>query len=366
MAGQKGGDNGVNFEQNLIVISIAAIILAVIVWLTMGKYFSAFMGVIRKNEMYLFAPFFEGARDLLGRLIALDGNGLEFEDTVAMLTKTGNYVRWLFLPPIIVMAYVLYTKSYRGRFRRRHTMTSLAVQEAKLWPEIAPVAGKQVELVKGDITKGEWAVAMTEWEFAEKHKLAKRGGELNRDAARDVFVKQLGPLWVGPQALPVHARAILAAFLLRIAGKREEADAAFRKMAQTFASSNSLKTMDTSWVDAVILEHGGHPAVQRVYQRHAYVFTVMATIQQIARVDGVLASPMYLWVKTVDRRLWYTLNNVGRYAFHVECAGIMGHWLFEKTVGAACPSPMVEKAVNGLQIALTEYSEDDSLERQYH
>lgn len=365
MAAQKGGDNGANLEANLFIIGIASIVFAILVWLALGKYFSAFMGVVRRTELHLFAPFFEGARDLMGRLYALDGNGLEFVETAAMLTKTGNYVRWLFIPPVVVMAIYLYMKSYRGRFRRRHSMTSLAQQEAKLWPEIAPVAGKQVQMVKGDITKGPWAVAMTEWEFAEKNKLAVRGGKLNRDAARDVFTKQLGPLWTGPQALPVHARAILAAFILRIAGKRDEANAAFRKMAETFAQSDSLKTMDTSWVDAVILEHGAHPNIQKVYQRHAYVFTVMATIQQIARADGVLASPMYLWLKTVDRRLWYTLNNVGRYAFHVECAGIMGHWLFEKTVGAACPSPMVEQAVNGLETALGEYSEDDALERLY-
>ena len=263
------------------------------------------------------------------------------------------------------MAVVLYMKSFRGRFRRRHTMASLAKQEAVLWPEIAPVAGKQLEMVSGDTTKGEWAVAMTEWEFADKYKLAQRGGKLNRDAARDVFVKQLGPLWSGHEALPAHARGLLAAFILRIAGQRDESLVAFRKMSSTYANRGGLKGMDLKWVDAVLEKHGKNPAVLKVFERHAYVFTVMATIQQIARADGVLASPMYLWLKTVDRRLWYTLNNVGRYAFHVECAGIMAHWLFEKTVGGACPSPMVEKAVDGLAMALTEFREDDSLERLY-
>lgn len=361
----KRDDNGANFESNLVVIGLAAFIFAVIMWAIFGPTYSSTMGIIRRYEMMVFAPLFDNAAALLSKLIALDGRPLEFGQTVIMLSRTGEYVRWLYVPLVIPMAIFLYSKSFRGRFRRVHSMTSLAKQEAKLWPEIAPVAGKQEALVAGDITQGPWAVALTEWEFADKHALAKRGEKLKRDAARDVFVKQLGPLWAGPAALPPHARALFAAFVLRIAGKNDESQAAFRRMAESFASGG-LKAMDVSFADAAIAKYGTHPMVTQVFERHAYVFTVMATLQQIARADGVLASPMYLWCKTVDRRLWYTLNNVGRYAFHVECAGIMAHWLFEKTVGAACPSPMVEKAIDGLETALTEFSVDDSLERIYH
>lgn len=362
---QKSSDSAAHYEANVMVVGLAVLVLAVILWLALGKQFSIAMSYIRRGELYLFKPFFDGAAELWGKLTALHGAPLDFSDTVAMLTLTGNYVRWLFLPPVVVFSIILYRKSFRGRFRRRHTMTSLAQQEAVLWPEIAPVAGRQVELVSGDITTGEFAAAMTEWEFAEKHKLAKRGGKLDRDAARDVFIKQLGPLWAGPSALPIHARALFAAFLLRIVGERDESLKMFRLMASTFKSGGGIKGMDTSWVDAVIAKHGDNALLREATNRHAYVFTVMATMQQIARADGVLASPLYIWLKTVDRRLWYTLNNVGRYAFHVECAGIMAHWLFEKTVKAACPSPMVEKAVTGLSDALSEYSEDNALERIY-
>lgn len=363
MAQKRQGEGG-DLEGNLFVIGIAVIITGVILWLALGRHFSAFMSVLRKGELFLFMPFFDGAADLVAKLRALDGSGLEFVDTYHMLTKTGNYVRWLFIPPIIWMAYRLYTKSTRGRFRRVHSMSSLAKQESALWPEIAPVAGRQKEMVEGDIRKGKWAVALTEWEFAEKHKLAERGGGLKRDETRDVFIQQLGPLWSGTDSLPRHAKALFAAFALRIAGEGDKALAAFRTMSSTFAKGG-LEGMDTSFADAAIREHIKNPQIQKVFERHAYVFTVMATMQQLARGDGVLASPMYLWLKTVDRRLWYTLNNVGRYAFHVECAGIMAHWLFEKTVAMACPSPMVEKAVDGLETALQEFSEDDTESRMY-
>ncbi|MFK4705871.1 intracellular multiplication protein IcmP [Roseateles asaccharophilus] len=361
---QKPGQAESNLEGNIFLIAIAAFITAVLFWFLFGRYYSAFMGVIRRYEMALFAPFFAGAADLYAKLKILDGGSLEFVETVHMLTKTGNYVRLLFLPPILWFAYILYTKSTRGQYQRRHSMSSLAKQQAVLWPEISPVAGKQEEMVAGDIRKGEWAVALTEWEFAEKHKLAQRGGKLDRDRARDAFTSQLGAIWAGPDALPKHTRAIFAALLLRIAGKGKEANAAFRKMAATFATGG-IKGMDVSFADAVIAEHGNHELFRGVIARHAYVYTVMATLLQISRADGVMASSMFIWLKTVDRRLWYTLNNVGRYSFHVECAGVMAHWLFEKTVGAACPSPMVEKAVDGLDLALKDFSEDDAVDRLY-
>lgn len=356
---------GQDQEASAIFIALAAIVLAILAWVLLGPKLSAWMGVLRRYEMLPFAFFFEGAAQLHRKLVALDGRSLDFSNTLAMLQSTGAYVRWLYVPLIAALGVVLLVKSSRGRFRRQFTMASLAEQEAALWPEIAPVAGKQIELVTARHDAGPWAVALTEWEFAEKHKLASRASPVvDRDRARQVFVQQLGPRWAGPQALPKHARGLYGALLLYISGERDQGQDCLRIMAKSFAAGG-LETMDTRVAEAAIAKCDGHPNVRRALQQHAYVFTVMATLLQVARASGVLASPMFIWLKTVDRRLWYTLNNVGRYAFHVECAGIASHWLFEKSVGEACPTPMVERAIDGLEMALREYAEDDSLDLIY-
>lgn len=364
---QKSQDNGSNLEGNAFVIVGAVVLMLIIAWLLFGRQFSAAMAVIRKYELMLFAPFFDGAARLVGKLRELNGSGLIFKETVAMLSKTGDYVRWLYIPPIVVMAGVLYSKSFRGRFRRTHSIQSLVKQEAKLWPEIAPVSGKQDELVSGNILEGPYAVSATEWEFVEKYKLAGKDKVLNRDKAREVFAAQLGPQWTGQKNLPKHARALFAIFAIRIAAPKKKAGnelatAHLRTLAQSFAKGG-VAGMDTSWVDAAIAEYGQHDLLKTTLNRHAYVFTVMATMLQVARKDGILPSSMFLWLKTVDRRLWYVLNGVGRYAHFVECSGVMSHWLFEKTLGMACPMPMVESAINGLAGAMKEYTEDDSLVR---
>lgn len=358
-------------EGSILFISIAILILVVGAWMLFGAQVSALFGILRKYQLIPFTFFFENATQLRQKLIVLNGGGLDFSNTVAMLNKTGEYVRWLYMPILFVLGFTLLNKSVRGKFQKRHTMATLAKQESAVWPEIMPVVGKHAQLVDGDPNAGPYAVAMTEWEFAEKHKLAsrtnqkgKKGNNLDREKAREVFVKQLGPRWKGVNYLPRHTQALYAAFVLYAIGNTSEGLRCLRLMSRTF-SANGIKGMDTSFVEPVLKEHGENPLVKKVLDQHAYVFPVMATMLQIART-GVVASPLFIWLKTVDRRLWYTLNNVGRDAFHVECAGIAAHWLYEKTLNDSCPQPMVEKAIDGLSEALDTFIEDDGADRMFY
>ncbi len=45
--------------------------------------------------------------------------------------------------------------------------------------------------------------------------------------------------------------------------------------------------------------------VTRVLRAHAYVLTVMASMLLLARKEGVMATADFLWLKTIDRTLWY-------------------------------------------------------------
>jgi len=382
MAKPGGGGEKSDFESNALFIGVGGFLLLIGAWFILGPYISSFLGSLRRYEMVPFAQVFEHANFVHSKLVALDGRPLDFKNTVGMLGESGIYIRWLYIPILPVLAFVLFKKSTRLKYQKQHSMASLAKQESSLWPEIAPVVGKQDILMNSDEHSGEWAVALTEWEFAEKHKLATHGDNiLDKDAARSVFVAQLGPLWSGPNRLPPHLKGLYAAFLLRIAGESERGLAVLRIMSKSFAAGG-IKGMDTSFADSIIEKYGNHPNVQRAISQHAYVTTVMATLLQLSRADGVLASPMFIWLKTVDRVMFYLLNNVGRYAFHVECAGVAAHWLYEKTVGESCSIPMVESAISrkgmrniddkmqevllgGLEMALQEYTEDDALDRLY-
>ena len=78
----------------------------------------------------------------------------------------------------------------------------------------------------------------------------------------------------------------------------------------------------------------------------------MASMLEEARQDGVQASADFLWLKPLDRRLWYTLNTVGRQTPFIEVAGIFAHWIAEKEAQRRLRVPMVEEATNAVELAL--------------
>jgi hypothetical protein len=68
-------------------------------------------------------------------------------------------------------------------------------------------------------------------------------------------------------------------------------------------------------------------------------------------MGGVLASAQFLWLRGVDRELWYACNNLGRRTFHSEGAGALAHFMAEDAAGKALPIPRLETAL----IALNQY-----------
>ena len=60
----------------------------------------------------------------------------------------------------------------------------------------------------------------------------------------------------------------------------------------------------------------------------------------------------FLWLKPMDRRLWYMLNCVGRQTPYSEAGGPFAHWRAEKVMGRRCLVPMIDEAIKGLEIAI--------------
>ena len=80
----------------------------------------------------------------------------------------------------------------------------------------------------------------------------------------------------------------------------------------------------------------------------------MASMLEGARNIGVLASAEFIWLKPIDRGLWYMLNSVGRSTAVAEICGAYAHWIAESRNNGPLFAPMVGEAIKGLEIALTE------------
>jgi hypothetical protein len=95
-----------------------------------------------------------------------------------------------------------------------------------------------------------------------------------------------------------------------------------------------------------------------VAARHAYPATRALALLAYARTKTVLPCADFLWLKAVDRPLWYALNNLGRRAYHVEGAAAISHYLSERAARAAVSAPQVAAAADGILLYLDEMGAD--------
>lgn len=279
-----------------------------------------------------------------------------------MTRAIGDFMRYPVILVLLLLAFVLYTSNITLKFRKAHDMKSLRNQEQYNWPAIMPVIKE--DLVDLDIDKGPWAMALSPFEFAKKYRLLRKDDALldnqrpglemtagiRRGDAKRVFTMQLGPYWDGFDHCSPQAFALAAVFMARMNRDREAADSILKTLDKTFV----LNKPDFSIAKATLKKYQNTEIVREVLARHAYTYTVIASLLEAARDDGVVPSSEFLWLKAVDRRLWYMLNCVGRQTPYSEVAGPFAHWRAEKEMGRRSLVPMIDEAIKALEIAIKE------------
>ena len=270
----------------------------------------------------------------------------------AINTELGDWSRYpVVLILLVIAAYVgMHSTS---QFHHEYSMKTLRVVGQEVWPQITPVIS--LDLIKENIDKGPWAMCKPPLAFCREHNLlsvkmiaAKKVYILKQKPSYRLFALQLGPMWRGIHSLPIHVKALAVIFLARATGQRAIA----KKFLSQIAMSAASGKLDFTGVSDHLNTFKDHRILQWLEKRHAYVMTLMATLLEIARSDGVLASAEFLWLKPVDRRMWFMMSNVGRRTAFVEIAGAYSHWVSEKKMGRALKTPMVKGAVEALDETL--------------
>jgi len=296
----------------------------------------------------------------------VDAQTLTLEIAGALSDVAGQYLRYPIIVLLAFLSFFIFKVNVHLRLKKKFNMQSLAAQEQTNWPQIK-IATK-VDLVSEDIDSGPWAMTMSPIQFSKRNKLAIVTVNENASAsfskmkvaefilkldkirAERAFSVQLGRSWSGVAAMSPYRQAILAVFAAR--GCRNT-KAANELMAQ-LADSGATGVPDCRGVSELWKKHASEKRVQDIFKQHAYEFTVFISMLLFAREDGVVASADYLWVKPLDRRLWYVINNVGRQTPSVEVGGIFSHWNYEMALRRALSAPRIEEAVNALESALSD------------
>lgn len=261
------------------------------------------------------------------------------------------------IPFSILFAYLAYTIWKRNpiqKFRRSLNMQSLKESEQKIWPYIAPMVN--VDLIKEPFDKGPYAMGYRPYDYCVKHKLLldeTNVNSLDKVRAQKLLQSQLGKLWTSFDKLKKYEQALLLICAAQACGDKKGAINAINQIAISAAAAGAKKLPDFSSIKP-LMKYLDDPKVQQVISRHAYVYTILAQMLEFARSTGVLPSSYIVWLKTRDRALWYVLNCVGRQVSYIEVAGIFGHWKAEQTAKHKLEAPYVEKAIDGLERALSE------------
>ncbi len=379
---QKGG--GQNSDANdsaLLWGPIVAAVLCLVLWFFFKKQIVESIFLIKSYEMsfiiyiidpvtkflnflHLPAPNFVKLHMVRDLMRNPDISAVDLSNFVDAINYSGLYFRFVTIIVLIVLALVLFLFPSSSRFHKVYNMQNLRKLESQNWPQITPVLSR--DLVNEDINEGPWAMALNPIDFCFKNNIlsedeAKRSGNLSiaHGVANKVFVMQLGALFTGVRNTPIYVRAIFVILASAAAYDRDTMDKVIRQIS---ASATTTGNLDFTGIDELVTKFEQEKFVKWLNPRHAYLTTWLSSLLSLARNSGVVATSEFLWLKAVDRRLWYTLNSVGRNTPFCETAGIHAHWLAERKVGRALKTPMVKQAVLGLEIAMSEiaYTSEDS------
>jgi len=282
-----------------------------------------------------------------------------WEDFSTVRTTVGTQVRWVISGIIAALAVVIVFRMKGDGFKRVFSLAggkfgpSLAIEAARQWKTATAGAYFDPDGLDKNILP-----ARTPMEWMREHDIKFEDGMLDRDAAEKAFAEQLGKPWHGVKRadLPVQTFMVLAmmhATRSKIAMSSREAVS----IAWAAGSNGTAKMKEI--VEEALKDEKLVSRIDKVAAKHAFAHTAVVAILDVARKKGgVFPAADFVWVRKVDRNLWYAINNVGRRRFHTEGAGVISHFFAERVVGSPLPEPNVDEAINGIEDYMAEQGID--------
>ncbi len=280
------------------------------------------------------------------------------------------------------------------------SLDSFALRMSGCIPQLLPVVyvNPQLEL---DLDKGPWRMSPKVFDYMKQHNCLLFDEDdrfsLKERETTELLVSQLGDRWSGFENLPINYYRIAAITLPMVVspatGKRET-DKLIEEFCVGFSSKPHFSTefrrfmslissprtyLKGGWKDKVsacyadlmesrgerqrqqkalkaadklarqyVAKYGAHDKVTSVLRKHAYEITTVSALIEAARTGGVLPSCNCLWLKPLDRTLFYAFNNLGRDVCWVEVTGFWSHYLTEQTIGVPFPYPKVQSGLAGI------------------
>lgn len=339
---------------------------------------------------------------------------------MAVLGRVCRPYIFLCLPLLLLLAVRGWKLGVSDVYKRSLGMKELLAANRTLAPCIAPILNWPRSILAESLDSGPWMAARQPLQLAADRNLlilpnhvpghggrpvpreeilgpdnlalsssrwlgkAMDGLALDRERAQAVFASQLGPAWEGLDHLPGYLYKFAAALALFACEEKDAAKSLLDSLSLSFRAPQRARparfdTVAPFWhptrherpyaIDSRIAKDilpGAQRAlasdvVQEAMRPHlVYRNLALLALYEAARRKGVLPTAEFIWLRPLNRPLYYLLNNVGRRTAWPEIAGAWAHYEAEKVLAGMDPQsrgivkPQVTEAVKALEVALYE------------
>lgn len=411
MADGKGGRGEATIEYSDPLFIVAALAVVYIgcwlLWTFAHEQISAIYVYVRYVEVSLFAYLgdltgllgFSHANNWLNEMCAPDGIAgvcqRDFKSvTWDQITDSTMVINGILLVILIYWCSKMFIVVRRThpqlRFTKTHNLQTFVDESKEHYPHLCLFG--EIDLIDQPLDHPIFGMSQTSRQFAFENKLISgwkllSDGSylptLNRDAATEIFRSQLGKHWTKSTDLTPGETLLVAIAIPRVAAtdpalsdeefKKAMKDsnkmigfcwAQFKVPSKEEKKKKKTKKDDYTWLTPqidlseprqIILKYINYPNVSTLLFQHAFNRTIIFALFSQARRLGVLQPAEMRWLRFFDRPLWYALQTIGRQAGFAEAAGILSHYLYESKSKAALVEPQLDKAVNGLEMAMNSY-----------
>lgn len=416
----------------IIYAIIICCLLAACLWLLgkYASQLHAVMMAVARAELYPVSLFSAEAEYVRSAIASLDPETVTTSEALAQLEYAGRWYALASAAAVLVLGIRSWKMSASDNFRRSFSMRSLLENNRGTHSCVAPVLSWPKSILDEPADSGPWMVARQPLQFvadnglfiSEKDAPGLAKGDpvpgrmllgddnladpyspvlsesppvsFDRERCFAVFKEQFGPPHTGFGGMPRYLQKLALAFLLFGAENKKDAYALLDSLSLSFRPPEPEKPGRWDWRKfpfcytragkalpyRLDLSMGGYSSadiagllgrkdVARLVRAHdKYRNLFILALYEYARAKGVLPTAEFIWLRPVNRRLFYLLNNFGRRSAWTEIAGPWAWYLAEEQLALSPGFPgsnaigdddgdyreMVKEAVNALEYNMYE------------
>ena len=368
----------------LICLMIAVLFLLPTWYANRAGSINAALLDVAKTQLTVFSAFSAEAYEAWERITRADPAALGWDQVMAVLRYSGKWIRWPYGLALVALGVAAIYMGRTGGLIRRLNMESLLLHNAESFACLRPIVGRGKHLLSPEsYDVGPWRIARSPVQFALEHGLLlnaegvpftpeqalRRGlphadlpayghAHLDEEKTAEVLRLQLGKRLRGFGALTSERKVLASSFLAYAAGDKKECLALLDAVSASYTENEApacLVLTQPAFQKKVARVWNSHKKLRSasLLKRHAaFELPWFMALLTLARRKGVLASSQFIWVRPVDRPLWYALNQCGGRTAWAEGFAAWAHYAAEEKAGKTSREMRTAHAVARLRATL--------------